>query len=147
MSFHLTVSLAGCLAVLAVGCIENEEFESPIYDTCFDVEDCVPAAEICEELVIDFSGQLFSNAICTLFCEQEGPLSPDCPRAFIGRNGSCYPSDAAGGPDDSPVCFEPCDSSEDCLLGFRCLGAADLCGSDPNCPIVDGDRLCVPGPR
>lgn len=127
------------------GC--REEFISPIYDTCFDVEDCVPAAELCEPLAVEFQGQIFSNAICTVTCRIEGPISPDCPRAFVGRNGSCYPSDVAGGPDATLVCLEPCNADGDCLLGFRCLGAEDLCPNDPNCPIGLNDRICVPGPR
>lgn len=127
-------------------CDTRDDFVAAVYDTCFLVDNCVVTANLCEELTVDFAGQSFTNAICTLTCEDEGPIAADCPRAFVGRNGSCYPSSAAGGPDDTLVCLEPCDVTEDCFFGFRCLGAVDLCGADPSCPIAPGDRLCVPGP-
>lgn len=145
MSLRFLLSLV--VVALAVQGCDDDGFVSPIYDTCFDINDCVPAAQICEELSVDFAGQFYTNAICTVFCATEGPVSPDCPRAFVGRNGSCYPSEIAGGPNADLVCFEPCDANGDCLLGFRCLGAEDLCPDDPGCPIIDGDRICVPGPR
>ena len=119
----------------------------PVYDTCFNVTDCVESATLCEELAVEFSGLVYENAICTAECSDEGLLSSDCPRAFVGRQGSCYPSSAIGGIDDTLVCFEPCDSDSDCLIGFRCLTALDLCGvgAEP-CPIAPVDALCVPGP-
>jgi hypothetical protein len=138
--------LALTLGLLTVGGCSSREYISPVYDTCFDLGDCVSTAEACEELTVDFAGISYTNAICTDFCEAEGPVSPDCPRAFIGRNGSCYPSFVAGGVDDALVCLEPCDVTGDCLLGFRCLGAEDLCPNDPTCPMAVDDRICVPGP-
>ena len=118
-----------------------------IYEPCFLVEDCVETATLCEELVVEFGGFEYTNAICTTECATGGPVSPDCARAFVGRPGSCYPSSVAGGVDDTPICFEPCDSSVDCLFGFRCLGAVDLCGADlAACPISPTDSICVPGP-
>lgn len=141
------------LLLLAVGCIGlcvvqgcRSDLISQIYETCFDVEDCVLTAELCEELTVDFAGLSYTNAICTVTCATEGPVSRDCPRAYVGRNGSCYPSRIAGGVDDTPICFDPCDSNGDCLPGFRCLGALDLCGADPTCPVGETDRICVPGP-
>ncbi len=127
------------------GC-SSREFISPIYDTCFTVSDCVPTANVCEELAVDFAGITYNNAICTVTCAFEGPVAPGCPRAIIGRNGSCYPSSVAGGIDNALVCFEPCDFTGDCLLGFRCLGAEDLCFAGAACPIAANDRICVPGP-
>jgi hypothetical protein len=117
-----------------------------VYDSCAVVEDCVETATLCEELALDFGGFTYSNAICTLECEAEGALSSDCPRAWVGRAGSCYPSSIAGGIDDTLVCFEPCDLDSDCLWTFRCLGALDLCGDTARCPIEDGEAICVPGP-
>ena len=118
-----------------------------LYDTCFSLEDCVEGATLCEELVVEFSGLEYVNAICTTECAVEGATSPDCSRALIGRFGSCYPSSIAGGIDETLICFEPCDTDADCLLGFRCLGAIDLCGANvSDCPIDPGDAICVPGP-
>jgi hypothetical protein len=119
---------------------------SPVYDTCYDINDCVETATLCEELGVDFGGFTYTNSICTLPCETEGALSPDCPRAWVGRFGSCYPSNVAGGIDDTLICFEPCNSDKSCQEGFVCLGAIDLCGSDPTCPIDENDAICVPGP-
>jgi len=118
----------------------------PVYDSCYLVDDCVLAATLCEELEVEFGGELWNNAICTLECGAEGPVSLDCPRAFIGRFGSCYPSSVGGGIDDTLVCFEPCDVDGDCQVGFRCLSALDLCGSSSSCPIDANDAICVPGP-
>lgn len=146
MNFRFLGPTLVYLALLTSGCIEDDQFISPVYDTCFTVEDCVPAAQFCEELSVEFGGQFFTNAICTLECDVEGPNSTACPRAIIGRLGSCYPSEVGGGPDDLPICFEPCDVDGDCFIGFRCLGALDLCPNDPDCPIVGEDRICVPGP-
>ena len=134
-----------------VGCSSGPsgpEFLLPVYDACYTVDDCVPAATLCEELTVEFGGELWTNAICTLTCETEGAISPDCPRAFIGRFGSCYPSSVAGGIDDTLICFEPCNFDEDCQAGFRCLYAEDLCGIDaPSCAIDENDAICVPGPN
>jgi hypothetical protein len=52
----------------------------------------------------------------------------------------------AGGRDDT-ICFEPCEFDEDCLVGFRCLSATDLCGSEASCPVDENDAICVPGPN
>lgn len=120
---------------------------APIYNSCFSVDNCVEAATRCEELSVEFSGLVYENAICTTECLVEGPLSSDCSRAYIGRRGSCYPSDVAGGIDDTHICFEPCNTDVDCLLGFRCLGALELCGGTPEaCPVDPLDAICVPGP-
>jgi len=120
---------------------------APIYDACHNGENCVQSADLCEELSVDFAGFTYVNAICILTCETEGPLSPDCPRALVGRSGSCYPSSVAGGITDALICFEPCDFLEDCQVGFRCFGALDLCGADfTSCPIDQNDAICVPGP-
>jgi hypothetical protein len=131
---------------ISVGCSGGTEFVPLLYDTCFSVNECVETATLCEELAVEFAGVEFINAICTTECASSGPLAPDCARAFVGRNGSCYPSSIAGGIDDTLVCFEPCDFDEDCLLGFRCLGPVDLCGADASCPIDPNDAICVPGP-
>jgi hypothetical protein len=130
-----------------LGCSSPTEYPSPVYDTCYGVSHCVVAATRCEELSVDFAGYTHVNAICTLTCETEGSVSPDCPRAWVGRFGSCYPSRVAGGIDEVLICFEPCDLDGDCQLGFRCLGAGGLCGvDDPSCPIEENDAVCVPGP-
>ena len=131
-----------------VACSSSDSVsEVPVYDTCFDLGDCVEVANLCETLAVEFGGFVYENAICTTDCTTEGPLSPDCARAFVGRQGSCYPSSVAGGVDDTLVCLEPCDTSDDCLVGFRCLGAVDLCGSAlASCPIPVTDAICVPGP-
>jgi len=133
---------------MSLGCSSgSESLLLQVYDACYTVDDCVETATLCEELNVDFAGFTYSNAICTLTCEAEGPLSADCPRAFVGRFGSCYPSSVAGGIDDTLICFEPCDVDEDCLAGFRCLGAEDLCGTDSSsCSIGQDDAICVPGP-
>lgn len=134
------------LPLLLARCSGSTEVLSGVYDTCRVVENCVPAATLCEELTVEFGGRLFTNAICTLPCQTAGALSPDCPRSFVARFGSCYPASLAGGIDDVSVCFEPCDFDEDCLFGFRCLGAVELCGSLASCPVGPQDRICVPGP-
>lgn len=117
-----------------------------LYDACFNLDNCVESATRCEELAVEFVGQEYSNAICTTECTDEGRSSPDCSRALIGRLGSCYPSSVAGGADDTLVCFEPCDTDANCLLGFRCLGAEALCGAVEPCPVDPLDGICVPGP-
>jgi hypothetical protein len=144
--FH--ISALGIVAIFAwLGCSSPTEYAFPVYDACYTIDDCVPVATLCEELTVEFGGELWSNAICSLACNARGAVSPDCPRAWVGRFGSCYPSSAAGGIDDTLVCLEPCDLNEDCQLGFRCLDAEDLCGTDaPSCPIDEGDAICVPGP-
>ncbi|MBW2507330.1 MAG: hypothetical protein JRE81_01740 [Deltaproteobacteria bacterium] len=139
-------------AVLAMSCLlascsGGTAVVPLLYDTCFSLEDCVEGATLCEELVVEFSGLEYVNAICTTECAVEGATSPDCSRALIGRFGSCYPSSIAGGIDETLICLEPCDTDADCLLGFRCLGAIDLCGANAfDCPIDPGDAICVPGP-
>ncbi len=129
-----------------LGCSARTEVVPLLYDACFEVDNCVEAATLCEELAVEFVGQEYRNAICTTECSIEGPTSPDCSRALIGRFGSCYPSSIAGGIDDTLVCFEPCDTDANCLLGFRCLGAGGLCGAAEPCPIGPLDAICVPGP-
>jgi len=130
-----------------LGCSSRTDYLSPVYDTCYTVENCVPSATLCEPLSVEFGGELWESAICSLTCDIEGAVSPDCPRAWVGRFGSCYPSNIAGGIGETLVCLEPCDFIEDCQLGFRCLGAADLCGLDTaSCPIDENDAICVPGP-
>lgn len=150
MLFRSLIVVAGCLALpILAGCSDrNELSSSPIYNTCFDVQNCVPTADLCEVLTVDFAGVSYENAICTVECETEGAVAEDCPRAFVGRNGSCYPSSVGGGVDDTLVCFEPCNVDGDCLCGFRCLTAEDLCPpSGAPCPITDGDAICLPGPN
>ena len=139
------IPVCGMLALVTLlGCRSRPP--SPVYDACWVVDDCVETATRCEDLSIDFGGVIHTNGICTLTCETEGALSSDCPRALVGRFGSCYPSSVAGGVDNTPICFEPCNSYESCQLGFVCLGAIDLCGSDATCPIDENDAICVPGP-
>jgi hypothetical protein len=128
------------------GCSGSSTPLVDVYDACSSVGECVPAATRCEELTIEFGGRLYTNFICTLSCEAEGALSPDCPRAFVGRFGSCYPASIASGDDTTPICFEPCDNDESCLEGFRCLGAIEICGASTSCPINPLDSICVPGP-
>jgi hypothetical protein len=140
--------LAFAALVLVVGCATGDpEILAPVlYDTCQVLNDCVEAATRCEELAVEFAGLDYINAICTTGCSTTGALSPDCSRAFVGRAGSCYPADVAGGTSNR-VCFEPCDSDDDCLFGFRCLNATDFCGRATSCPIDDDDAICVPGPN
>jgi len=139
--------ILGVLALsMGLGCSSGPEYPSSVYDTCFTVDNCVETATRCEELSVDFSGLTYVNAICTLTCETEGAISPDCPRAWVGLLGSCYPSRIAGGIVDAAICFEPCYVDADCQFGFRCLGAASLCGADPTCPVEENDAICVPGP-
>ena len=143
----LLTPILGTLAVSTwLGCSSGPAYPSPVYDACFTVDNCVETASLCEELSVDFGGFTYSNAICTLTCETEGPVSPDCPRAYVGLFGSCYPSSVAGGIHDAAICFEPCYVDLDCQLGFRCLGAEGLCGADPSCPVDENDAICVPGP-
>jgi hypothetical protein len=141
--------ILGTLVLPALlGCSSRTEYALAVYDTCFTVDGCVETATLCEELSVDFAGFTHINAICTLTCETEGAVSADCPRAWVGRLGSCYPSSVAGGIDDTLICFEPCDFNEDCQLGFRCLGAESLCGADlTSCPVLENDAICVPGPN
>lgn len=138
--------LASLMLIAACATGEPAVPEPAVYDACFEVDNCVEAAGLCEELVVEFAGLEYINAICTNECSTTGALSPDCSRAFIGRAGSCYPASVAGGSDDT-VCFEPCDSDEDCLFGFRCLTATDLCGSAESCAVDESDAICVPGPN
>ncbi len=144
----LVARLIVLLALTLVGCSDDlQGYLIPVYDACFRVDDCVETATLCEELEVEFGGYSYINAICTLECGTEGILSPDCPRAFVGRFGSCYPSSVAGGIDDTLVCFEPCDFDDDCQTGFRCLTALDLCGADvESCAVDSTDSICVPGP-
>ena len=131
-----------------LGCSSGTtEVVPSLYDSCASIGDCIEGATRCEELAVEFSGFEYINGICTTGCSAEGPVSPDCSRALVGRFGSCYPSSTAGGIDDTPVCFEPCDTDASCLLGFRCLTAIDLCGVDlTDCPVDPLDAICVPGP-
>ena len=130
-----------------LGCSSPTYYPTPVYDACYTAEECVETATLCEDLSVDFAGLTYSNAICTLACETEGSLSPDCPRGLVGRFGSCYPASSVGGIDDTLVCFEPCNLDADCQLGFGCLGAQGLCGADlTSCPIDETDAICVPGP-
>ena len=139
--------LGTLLLSTSLGCSSRTDFVSPVYDACFTINDCVETATLCEELSVDFGGFTYTNAICTLTCGAQGAVSPDCPRAFIGWAGSCYPSSVAGGIDDKLICFEPCVFDEDCQGGFRCLGALSICGTVPApCPIDENDAICVPGP-
>lgn len=132
--------------MVLAGCSDNTGYRALVYDSCFAVDDCVEAATLCEELAVEFAGLEYVNAICTRECANEGPSSIDCPRAYVGRLGSCYPSSVAGGIDEVGVCLEPCDFDEDCLVGFRCLSASDLCASSEQCAVAAGDAVCVPGP-
>jgi len=135
------------LVSILLGCSGGTGVTPAVYDACFDLDDCVEAATRCEELVVEFAGFEYSNAICTTECAAEGAISPDCSRALIGRPGSCYPASVAGGASDTLICFEPCDSDASCLQGFRCLGALELCGATPDtCPVDPLDAICVPGP-
>lgn len=152
--FRFPITLLTLLASLAcgvsMGCSgsSRNEFLIPVYDACVTTTDCVEGATFCEELAVNFAGFTYSNSICTLGCQAVGPVSADCPRAYIGFSGSCYPASIAGGIDDSPICFDPCYVDEDCQLGFRCLGALGLCGSDPaSCAVDPDDAICVPGPE
>jgi hypothetical protein len=140
--------LIACCFLVVIGCATSDpEVPAPVlYDTCNTVNDCVEAATRCEELAVEFAGLEYINAICTTECTTTGALSPDCSRAFVGRVGSCYGASVAGGTSET-VCFEPCDSDGDCLFGFRCLNATDLCGRAASCPIDDDDAICVPGPN
>lgn len=135
------------LAPIVGGCAPEPDYTFPVYDACYSVYDCVETASLCEELSVEFAGYFYNNAICTVQCATQGALSPDCPRAWVGRWGSCYPSSIGGGIDDTPVCFEPCDADSDCQTGFRCLRAVDLCGFGVDaCPVDAGDAICLPGP-
>jgi len=142
--------LVAVLFATSQGCgsSPSSEFITPVYDACFSVDECVETATLCEELIVEFAGLDYVNSICTLTCVAEGSVSGDCPRAYVGLFGSCYPSSVAGGIDDTLVCFDPCFVDGDCQEGFRCLGAAGLCGAvlDP-CPIDENDAICVPGPE
>ena len=146
----LRSSLLTLLVASFTGCGDSgvsTVFLTPVYDACFSVEECVDPSTICEELTVSFAGYDYTNAICTLGCSVEGPLSPDCPRAWVGLLGSCYPSTVAGGIDDALLCFDPCFVDDDCQFGFRCLGANALCGRNTeSCPVADDDAICVPGP-
>lgn len=145
MTLLTALTLGGSIACSGPA---RTELVTPVYDACFSVDDCVEAATLCEELSIDFAGFTYSNSICTLGCEAEGPISADCPRAYVGIFGSCYPSSIAGGIDDALICFDPCFFDEDCQEGFRCLGATSLCGAGPaSCPVAQDDAICVPGPE
>jgi hypothetical protein len=138
---------AAATVCMLLGCSGGTEVVPLLYDACFDLDDCVEGATLCEELAVEFSGLEYVNSICTTECSSEGALSADCSRALIGRFGSCYPSSIAGGIDDTLICFEPCDTDANCLLGFRCLGAIELCGGEvADCPVDPVDAICVPGP-
>lgn len=145
---ELVPVLAVLLFATLVGCSSPTQVLIPVYDACLTVDDCVATATLCEELRVEFGGFDYVNSVCTLHCEAEGPLSDDCPRAYVGLFGSCYPSSLAGGVDDALICFDPCFVDDDCQLGFRCLGADGLCGSGlGTCPIDQNDAICVPGPE
>ena len=142
--------LAGLMLATLLGCSSSSGIEGviPVYDACYTVEECVATATLCEELSVEFAGFDYVNSICTLRCETEGAVSADCPRAWVGLFGSCYPSSVAGGIDDTLICFDPCFFDEDCQLGFRCLGAESLCGPElSSCPVDENDAICVPGPE
>ncbi len=84
-------------ASLGCGSSPVSELFTPVYDACFTVNDCVETATLCEELSVEFGGFDYINSICTLTCAAEGSVSTDCPRAYVGLFGSCYPSSVAGG--------------------------------------------------
>lgn len=139
--------LAGLTFAILLGCSSPSDVPIPVYDACYTVDDCVATATRCEELSVEFVGFDYVNSICTLGCEAEGAVSADCPRAWVGLFGSCYPSSVAGGIDDTFICFDPCFVDDDCQGGFRCLGAEGLCGADRvSCPVDQDDAICVPGP-
>lgn len=143
----LAAALLLCCGV-ALGCSDdsNASLLAANYDPCFSVNDCELSSSRCEPLSIGFAGFLYTDGICTVECGVAGARSPDCPRALVGRFGSCYPSNAAGGSSRTPVCFEPCNDTNDCAFGFRCLSDLDLCSQAEPCPIEPGDAICVPGP-
>lgn len=139
--------LSATICAAAAGCADESVLIIPVYDACFTIDECVETATLCEELAVDFAGFTYANSICTLTCETQGAVSPDCPRAWVGRFGSCYPSSLAGGIDDTLICFDPCDVDEDCQSGFRCLGPGGLCPAGlASCALEERDAICVPGP-
>lgn len=145
----LIVAIVGTsISAGTTGCADESTVIIPVYDACFTVDECVETATLCEELAVDFAGFTYSNSICTLTCGSQGSVSPDCPIAWVGRLGSCYPSSLAGGVDDTLICFDPCDLDEDCQSGFRCLGPEGLCpGGFESCALDERDAICVPGPH
>lgn len=146
---HEVMALVGVLLFATLpGCSSPTEYGlTPVYDACYTVDECVERATLCEELSVEFAGFDYVNSICTVTCAAEGSISADCPRAYVGLFGSCYPSSVAGGIADALVCFDPCFVDDDCQQGFRCLGATGLCGADLDaCPLDENDAICVPGP-
>jgi len=97
---------------------------TPIYDTCFDVDECESFADTCYETAIDYGSYIASNNTCTVFCGSDF----DCPSGSTGENGGCY--DVSG----DFVCYERCFDIFDCPGGFTC---ADVAGSG-------GDSICIP---
>ena len=134
----LCLSLSGCL-------VFDDDFYShyydpvqPTYGTCFDDNDC-RIDNFCQPMALDFGDFVYENAICTSACIGDGP-SVDCEIGFTGEHGSCYSNEIVSALDATPVCFERCHTSDDCLTGFVCLNHEQLPG------LLAGDAICVPGP-
>ncbi|MBC7171151.1 MAG: hypothetical protein H5U40_01925 [Polyangiaceae bacterium] len=124
--------LAFACALVVSGC--SSSGRSRIYDTCFDVFDCEPAADACAFMSYQFGGFIYENAICTVQCFDD----LDCPGSANGEPGGCYP---AAIDDGFPGCVERCFDDRDCPGGFICVNEFDFAFIDP------GDSICVPGPR
>ncbi len=128
--------LALACALGASACDSDPDYYAafvPIYDTCFDVVDCEPAADACAFMSYQFGANIYENAICTVECVDDF----DCPVSFNGELGGCYP---AAIDDGYPGCVERCFDSADCPPGFACVSDLDFAFIDP------GDSICVPGP-
>ncbi len=125
--------LSALVFVLSSSACSSDHAFVPIYDTCFDVGDCEPAADACGFMSFQFGGLVFENAVCTVQCIDD----TDCPVSFNGEPGGCYPQAFADG---FPGCVERCFNDGDCPGGFTCTGSGELAF------LVAGDSICVPGP-
>lgn len=109
-----------CLAGTASSCVSERYVPvSPLYDSCFSVEDCDAPADTCFEIVED--GRLLVGQMCTNYCD----LRAANPDASCFDGGVCYAIE----PSAWGVCFARCTDVDGapndrlCSLRFECIEA------------------------
>ena len=138
-SLIAALGLSGCVILEDDYGYYDHNVPQPTYGTCFADGDC-EFDNFCQPMEVDFGDFVYENAICTQACIGDGP-SVDCELGYTNEHGSCYSNDIVNQLDATPICFERCDTSGDCLEGFVCLNHLELPG------LVVGDAICVPDPQ
>ncbi len=100
---------------------------TPLYAACATTTECGAPADTCITIAWE-PGR--DGAMCSLYCDNAGVASPDCP-----SGGSCW--ELVGDPvPGTRICYESCTSDTDCPLDFTCANAE-----------MDGtivDHICLP---